>query len=48
MAAGIPVLEVAGRKDVQNSGGQISKNDHGFWLFSPIKVGKIRLFLLFS
>jgi len=31
MAAGIPFMEETGRKDVQNSGRSIWKNNHGFW-----------------
>ena len=48
MAGGIPIMEVTGRKDVQNGGRSIWKNDHGFGLFASLPKGKIHFFLLFT
>ena len=48
MAAGIPFMEETGRKDVQNGGRSILKNDHGFWTLLVTFGGKIYFFLLFT
>ena len=48
MAAGIPFMEVTGRKDVQNGGRSILKMTTGFGLFSSLSKGKICFFLLFT
>ena len=48
MAGGIPIMEVTGRKDVQNGGRSIWKNDHGSGLFASLSKGKIHFFLLFA
>ena len=44
----IPIMEVTGRKDVQNGGRSIWKNDHEFGLFASLSKGKIHFFLLFT
>ena len=48
MAAGIPFMEVTGRKDVQNGGRSILKMTTAFGLFSSLSKGKIYFFLLFT
>ena len=48
MAAGIPFMEVTGRKDVQNGGRSILKMTTGFGLFSSLSKGKIYFFLLLT
>ena len=48
MAAGIPFMEVTGKKDVQNGGRSILKMTTGFRVFSSLSRGKIHFFLLFT
>jgi hypothetical protein len=47
MAAGIPFMEVTGKKDVQNGGHSILKNDHGFWTLFVTFGRQNSLFLAF-
>ena len=48
MAAGIPFMEVTGRKDVRNGGRSILKMTTAFGLFSSLSKDKIYFFLLFT
>ena len=48
MAAGIPFMEVTGRKAVQNGGRSNSKNDHGFWTLFVTFDRKNSLLLLLT
>jgi len=49
MTVGIPFTEETGRKDVQNGGHSISKDDHTFWtLFVTFERKNLLLLLLTS